>query len=208
MKPSLRQRGVTFVEIVVVVAIFGVAILSVLPDVSVSMGNARVRAASESLLSGLQRARVEALRRNERVTFFLMAAGPAAPLDNGCARSAAGLSWVVSAIDPTGACAADPSDTTDPRIKIKADGSHLADNVTLAAVDRTGTTSASAITFDSSGRITDADSIRYINLSHSSGNADMRRLRIEVTMGGVIRLCEPDIAASSTDARRCLYQPS
>ncbi len=203
-----RQQGVSMIEVVVVMAVLSLVVFAVMPEVTLAMGNARVRAASESMLSGLQRARVEALRRNERVSLYLIAAGTEAPLDNTCVRSAAGLSWVVSIADPTGQCGADSSDTVDPRIKLKADGSSMSTSVTVAATDRTRATAANRITFDGSGRIADADGIRYIDLEHASGSTDMRKTRIEVTVGGVIRLCEPALLTTGSDPRRCLHAPS
>jgi type IV fimbrial biogenesis protein FimT len=71
----LRSRGVTLVELMVVLAVVAVGATLAAPGMAQVIANYRVRAAAESILGGLNFARTEALRRNTPVSFTLAASG-------------------------------------------------------------------------------------------------------------------------------------
>jgi type IV fimbrial biogenesis protein FimT len=65
----------TLVELMVVLAIVAIGATLAAPNMAVFMANYRVRAAAESMLTGLNFARTEALRRNTAVSFALVSGG-------------------------------------------------------------------------------------------------------------------------------------
>lgn len=62
-----RQCGVTLVELIVVVVILGIVAATGLPAFTSFLRNTEVRSASEAVYQGLQLAKAEAVRRNQRV---------------------------------------------------------------------------------------------------------------------------------------------
>ena len=63
------QRGVTIIEMVISMAIIAIVMALAVPSFKVMLTNAQIRTAAQALYDGLQLARVEAIRRNERVLF-------------------------------------------------------------------------------------------------------------------------------------------
>lgn len=71
-RPGQRvQRGFTLIEAMVVVAVVAVVASIAAPSLATMVTNNRVRTAADGLLSGLQLARAEAIRRNTLVSFTL-----------------------------------------------------------------------------------------------------------------------------------------
>lgn len=196
----MRQRGFTMIELMVAIAITGLLLFAVIPDMSQWVRNTQIRNAGESLQNGLQLARMEAMRRNTNVTLWLVASGSNTVVDDTCALASTAGSWVVSLDDPTGRCSTDPSPTTAPRIvqtHAAGDGSR---DVLVAAVAADDATTASSVTFNGFGQVvTTGTPIARIRLSHAK--TDSRRLRVDVSTGGTIRMCDPNVG--STDPRTC-----
>jgi type IV fimbrial biogenesis protein FimT len=203
-----RQLGVSLVEIVVVLAIIGIGVMAVLPDVTSIIGNARIRSSAETFLAGLARTRVEAIRLNRPVTFWMVSPNADRALDDTCESSNVSASWVVSINDPALKCAlavsTNPDDTTDPvLIQAKHNGGEASLTLDVKGLAADLSTAASAVRFDGFGRIAGGD-LRFVNFNSTSPSNDLRPLRIEMTNSGVVRLCEPRITATD-DPRRCLF---
>ena len=92
-----RQRGLSLVEIVVVLAIVSMLVMMAAPTFSTWVINSRIRGTAEAMQFGLQFAKAEAVARNTRVRFQLTDT-----LDNACVASLNGLNWVVN-LDPNAA---------------------------------------------------------------------------------------------------------
>jgi type IV fimbrial biogenesis protein FimT len=195
------QRGVTLIELVVVFVVLGLLVLAAAPSIGAWIGNTNVRNTAQSIHAGLNRARAEAVRSNRSVRFSLMSTTDTAVLDNSCALAAAGASWVVSINDPSGACAAAPSETAAPMIVEKAAGGAGGRRVVVAATDAAGV-AANTVTFNAFGRVADATPIATIAIDNEVLGADYRRLQILVGTGGVIRMCDLGVT-NVNDPRKC-----
>lgn len=197
------QSGLTLIELMIAITIVSILLFLALPNMSTWLNNSQIRTTGETLLVGINVARNEAMRRNAVVRFQL-----ATSLDSGCALSASGKNWVISLADPAGACDADPSDTVAPQIiqkKSSAEGSQFAE------VAATGSTT---LYFSGLGRLTNplgVPNISEINISNPIGgicrhvdpaNGTMRCLRITISPGGQIKMCDPAVT-DNTDPRFC-----
>jgi type IV fimbrial biogenesis protein FimT len=203
-RPALR--GVTLIELVVVVALLAMLLMAVIPSASAWIRNTQIRNVATSLQTGLQRARAEAMRRNTNVRFSLVSLSNSAVMDNSCAVAEGGLSWVVSLDDPGGKCAAAISETTTPRILDKhatGTGSSSA-QVTVTGNDAANA-DAAVVIFDGFGRAVvtpGAPPIATIDIDNIVPGDDFRALRIVIGTGGTIRMCEPKVTSGS-DPRKC-----
>ena len=191
-----QQRGVTLIEVMTTVAIISITLSLGIPSYTEWLQNAQIRTAAESMQAGIQLARAEGLKSNGAVRFQLMST-----VDANCEPSLSGTNWVISVDDASGQCqqtnaAAAPFIT---RFKAASEGTR---NVTVLA-------SQESIAFSGLGQVTPAaaDTIT-IDIENPTGGtclADggtMRCLRLQVSNGGQVRMCDPSVAASD-DPRKC-----
>lgn len=190
------QRGVTLIELMIGLVIVAVLMFLAVPSFTIFLQNQQVRNAGESILQGLNLARAEALRRNSSVRFQLVS-----NLTAGCALANNSLNWVVSIADPTGNCDDDPK-AMPAEIVQKQSATDGTSNVVLAA-------DATSLVFNGMGRVVGAG-IGTINLSNVGGTCQhldaagaIRCLRVVVSAGGQIRLCDPKVDDGGDDPRRC-----
>ncbi|MFZ5465010.1 MAG: GspH/FimT family pseudopilin [Pseudomonadota bacterium] len=195
-----QRAGFTLIELMITLVVAGLLLLLGVPSLSEWLLNGQIRTSAESILAGLQLARNEAVRRNAVVRFQLVT-----DLTNGCALSDQGGSWIVSLDDPTGNCNNAPSDTNAPRIiqlRAAAEGGTA---VTVAAQNSAGA-AATMVSFNGLGRVASgAASISRIDIDLPASvlPADRsRNLRILVTTGGQVRMCDPTVS-NATDVRFC-----
>jgi type IV fimbrial biogenesis protein FimT len=69
------QRGLTLLELVITLAVLGLAAALAAPDFGRHIANYRVRATADAIVNGLNQARAEAARRNATVRFALASSG-------------------------------------------------------------------------------------------------------------------------------------
>lgn len=206
-----RQGGFNLIELMIGIAIFGSLLALAIPEFTTFLRNTKVRNAAENILTGMQLARAEAVRRNSTVRFqFVSDLTDACTLSGGIITSP---SWVVSLDDPTSACASAPSEATAPRIVQKwnaaegATGSGITWNIVQSGA---GT---QAFVFNGLGRLQGAGGIPTgvvqfdievsptMNVScEPLGN--VRCLRIKLTTAGSVRMCDPNMGIA-TDPRFC-----
>lgn len=194
-KSYALQRGVSLVEIAVVVTIFGIVLAAGMPSYQRWNRDMQVRTSIESMLTGLKKAKAAALRQNRNVTFWLVNSSDNA-LNDSCQLSDAGHAWVISVNSPEAGCGTAISETTAPMIidkQVVVKGTAI----TVA----TSPTQAVRVTFNGLGQVvtTADDTISQLNIS---GDETTRNLRIEITAGGALRLCDPAVS-SSQDNRKC-----
>lgn len=199
------ERGVSLIELMVGLAIVAILISLATPGFSTWIQNTHIRTAAEAIQNGLMLARAEAVRRNSTVRFQMTDT-----TDASCALATAGTNWVVSLQDPSGACdsaMADPSDTNPAapaiiQLRAGAEGSRNA----AVASDQ------SLIVFNGLGRVTPvpAGDIN-INITNPGGGncisgspaGAMRCLRIVVSTGGQVRMCDPVFAYTAATPQGC-----
>lgn len=163
------HRGVTLIELTITIAIAAILIALAVPSFKVMLVNAQIRTAAQALNDGLQLARVEAIRRNERVIF----------------TKGTQSAWIVSI----------ENDASIVQARPYTEGSNAATvNVTPNG--------ATQVTFNALGRVvtnTDASSsISQLDIDVPITvlpAADSHELRITITAGGAIRLCDPNATA-------------
>jgi len=196
---TMRARGFTLVELSVAMGVLALLLLAALPSMGEWTRNVRVRNTAESIQNGLQKARAEALRTNRNVGFWIVSQSDNRVVDNNCALSSSSGSWVISVADPSGLCATAPDPNIAPMIvetHAASDGS--SSDVTVTAVD-SGAIPAQRVLFDGFGRLTSAaGQIARIDMTHPLG---ARALRVVVSSGGGVRMCDPNVSAP--DPRVC-----
>lgn len=193
------QRGVTLIELVVVLAIMGFALAAMLPEVGTWMRGLAVRNAAEAMRAGIERARMEALRRNTSMSFWLVSDAEGKSLSNSCTLASTGPSWVVSGLSPEGKCASAPSASDDPMLVESWSAAEGAKGVQVTGQSGAGI-STSSVTFNSLGQVLGTGSqLAQIDVSHVVPGT--RALRIRIEAGGSVRMCDPNVDAD--DPRKC-----
>lgn len=213
--PNRAMRGLTLIEIAVVLVILGLLLMAAMPTVGAWIRNTQVRNTASSMLAGLAQARNEAIRRNVQVRFSLVSLTDSAVMNDTCRVAANGVSWVVSVRDPSSHCSyspstvpsADAADANNPLIVEANAGGVGGRNVVVAARLDDGTAAGGTVTFNGFGRVADATPIRAIDVNNETLGNDYRRLRVEVAPGGAARLCDMTIT-STTDPRNCTTRVS
>jgi len=197
MQGVTRQRGFGLIELMVALTIAALLLAAAMPSISGWLDNTRIRNAADSLSTGLQTARAEAVKRNENVSFWLVQLTDPAALDNDCTLSSTSGSWVVSVSTPDSHCADDPTksgeDNSAGIVAGRAIGS-AGTHVTVSA-------DSTYVTFNGFGRVTASGGISQIDVK-GSGSGTYRPLRVVVSAVGAVRMCDPAVNSSS-DPRKC-----
>ncbi len=195
-----RQRGFTLIEAMTALAVLVLLVVVVAPSVRDWVTGTRVRSLASAIQNGMQKARMEALRRNQVVTFWLVSPATAANLDNTCALASDSGSWVISLDDPTSKCGIAPSAVVNPRI-VEAYGAGLsAAGISVNGTAGDGAT-ATAVSFNGFGQTVRTGS-QLARVDVSSAVLGIRRLRVSISGGGSVRMCDQDVAAG--DPRACI----
>ena len=193
MRRPPRGRGFTIIEVLVTLTVLSLVLMLGLPNISAWLQNTQIRNGAEALVSGLQLARTEALRRNRQVRFNIVDT-----LDASCNLIATGGNWVVSMADPTGKCSIAPSETVDPFILQKRGGQEGTQNVAISA-------SASTVFFNGLGSASGSLQVTVTNPTGGACQAaagPMRCLQVSVSSSGAVRMCDPAVT-DATDPRKC-----
>jgi type IV fimbrial biogenesis protein FimT len=173
-----RHAGVTLIELLVGITIVAILVGMGLPSFSVWIQNTQIRTAAESVLNGLQTTRAEAVRRNAPVTFTIT-----------------NNDWTITDAAAVVIQSRNASEGSSNTVLAAAGTSPLTFNglgrPVAATVPVAGSSNAIQITITNPTGGTCQD----------SGAGTMRCLRVDVTMSGQVRMCDPMFA--NTDPQGC-----
>jgi type IV fimbrial biogenesis protein FimT len=170
------QRGLSLIELMIGLAVFALLLLVAMPSYSAWIQNTKIRNTADSLVSGLQLARSEALRRNTNVQFVI---GPDSD-------------WTVSVVNPLTTVQTRPTGQGSVGVTV-ARTPAAATTLTFNSLGRIGANA------DGSASITQIDLDVPVALLPASAS---RELRLAVGAGGRVRMCDPNVA-DATDTRYC-----
>ena len=193
------SKGNTLIEMMIAIVILCILLVLTARSYGVWIANSRIRTAAETLAAGLSAARNEAIKRNRSVGFYLVT-----DLSSDCGVSGSGTSWVASIDDPTRKCDVAIAAEIEPRIVAKKSAAEGTAKVTISALDASGS-AAGSIIFNGVGRVllSGQSPIAQIDIASSVLASDQtREMRIVLTTGGMIRMCDPSIS-DTTDTRIC-----
>lgn len=168
------QRGFTLIELVIVLVLAAVLVTLAVPSFQIMLANAQIRTATQALYDGLQLARVEAIRRNERVIFTL----------------GTGSDWTVTV-------------ETGPVVlqtRSSSEGTRQATvAVTPGGATRVTFDSLGRVVANTGGSAT----IRTLDVDVPTSliaAADSKEQRVTITTGGAVRTCDPNAAPGTGPA--------
>lgn len=169
----MQQQGFTLIELVVTIVVMMAVSMLAIPAFQSSIGNSQIRTVAESIKSGLQQARLEAIKRNAKVRFTLQANSG---WQLGCETVTATCPAVISAKNATEGSSANISVIADINAALfNGFGARDPGQVGLSRVDITN---------------------QNVDVS------ERRALRILLAAGGNAKLCDPAVNAVG-DARGC-----
>lgn len=171
-----RTAGFTVVELMVTLAVVAILAAMAVPTMRSVIENSHIRTTGQSLQNGLAMARAEAVRLNTQVEFVLTGAG-----------------WNIQRV-------------SDGSLLREASGKEMASGTTVT----TTPAGADRVTYDAFGRPValnpsdDSATVTQIDIvaTSPSGTPSYKPLRIQLTSGGLARLCDPAVA--STEPKACL----
>jgi type IV fimbrial biogenesis protein FimT len=196
-----HQRGFTLIELMVTLSVAALLLLAVVPSFSYWIANAKVRSVAEEIQNGLRQAQAEAIRRNRQTVFALTNAKPAlaaSPVANG-------KNWYVQALVLTGS--AESSGDTD-FVQGSNYGTQAGVAITGPALVCFGSLGAQlTLTSTATGLGTSCSSAStsytLVSSSAVSGNNSYRTLKVLLTPGGQVRMCDPTRTLSSSVPDGC-----
>jgi type IV fimbrial biogenesis protein FimT len=165
-----RQRGITIIEQVIGLAVTGVLLSLGMPSYSDYLQSRHIRTQAEAIADGLQLARLEAVRRNEPVDLRV-----------------AGGDWTVAVV------------ATNEAVQARSNGESANARVLVG-----GAAANVTITFNALGRIVSGNAQTIFDVNHAtlacSPAGAARCLQVRMTTGGLVRMCDPLLAAGNPQA--------
>ena len=182
------QQGMSLVEIFITLFIVAMLIGLVAPSTATWIQNLHLRNAADAVLSGVQQAKVEALKRNTYVSFQMTDSASTAytvcmfdPVLNVCSSVAGATIATKGAVD------------SSTNARLGADTVLSDTSVAIAP----GTNLPGQLTFDAFGRLaaTAPNNVMRIDVRNTKLSAtDERRLVILINNTGQIRMCDPRLS--------------
>ena len=201
---NIRGRGFSLIELMVAVSVLAILMAMAIPNFTTWIRNARVRTVAESLQSSLRLAQAEAQRRSRSVVLFRTSSKE-------CKTDATvdvnGMQWQLRSIpNPLMTDAADAPEAIQCGVL-----TDVSSGVEITAP--TGFTAPAAICFAADGRqttLTDPTSIGQNCVSGAAvylvkptaSNVENRPLRLDVSLSGAVRMCDPGKPSTAPDGCR------
>jgi type IV fimbrial biogenesis protein FimT len=188
---ALRQRGFNIIEVMVTLTVLGILVALGAPGFSDWLRAQRIRAGAEAVLNGLQVARGEAIARNLPVVF-------------GLAPPTAGWTVCPATVSPC-----DPTTPAGSYIQQKSPD----EGSTGVIVNQTPNASI-LVTFTALGAVLGSNldgtfPVTQIDVTPSdpgqcsAAGGTMRCLRVVISPGGSVRMCDPTPGIVAPDPRVC-----
>lgn len=186
-KPTARWiRGFTLVELLVGIAVLSIVLLLAAPSFVQWVNNTRIRTAAQGLQDGIRAAQAEAVRRSRVTEFFFTNDQPALA----SASAAGGINWGIRSYGTPPAVAQE---------LIRVGVARSADDEVVIAGPR-------SICFGPAGNQVNLAVAGCVSgerlLDVSSPQAD-RPLRVVVSVGGRVRMCDPAKELSADAPEGC-----
>ena len=176
---NTREEGATLIEFMLTFAIMGILVALAVPSFRDWIQNSQVRTATDAIDNGLQLARAEAVRRNLPVRFRL--------------PDSAASGWVVEAFDRTSAAWSQVQQRSanegTPNVLVTASQ----DTVVFLGTGGVSPTPVAAIQINVSNPA-GGDCVT------TAGSGSIRCLRVTVSAGGQVRMCDPALATGNAAA--------
>ncbi|MDP2396952.1 MAG: GspH/FimT family pseudopilin [Burkholderiales bacterium] len=198
---SRRHSGFSLVELIVGMAVLALLMALGVPQYATFTANARIRATSEGVTSGLNLARAEAVKRNARVEMVLTDDLPVEALVNAITPSTSGTNWMVREWVPS------TNSFNFIEGKAGAEGSGREESGVIVASSSTDATYDGRITFTGFGAMAIGQPVSFQFTYPAAGtcaaaSGPLRCLNINVSPGGQIRVCDPKVT-DTKDTRAC-----
>lgn len=180
----------------IAMSIVGLLLTQALPNFSAWIHNLQIRNNTEAILNGLQLARAQALRSNTNTELVLIAAGTAPVAANvGVAADPNGTNWIVRNYQSTGVYTA--ADFVQGRSWQEGSKNPTVDAVVVAGpgsgVASGGPWIAGSYVFTPLGRLLNPPpAVSNINVDSPNAYSNKRPMRIVVSTGGQILMCDPN----------------
>lgn len=185
-----RGWGFSLIELMIAIVIMGILLTMGVPSFSTYMANTKLRSVAESIQTGLQRARGEAVAQNANIEFLLTNTDALAANVAAATAIATGRNWMVRTADLA----------TFIEGKQGAEGAGATMNVQVNG----GATASVIFTGLGTTTLAAAATIQVTNPAGGScaPSGPMRCLNIVISPGGKLRLCDPAVTSTS-DTRSC-----
>lgn len=170
----MRQQGFTLVELVVAMAVLIALATVAIPAFQTSIGNAQIRTVAESIHSGLQQARMEAIKRNARVKFTLQT----------------NSAWQIGCVTVVTGC---------PALITQRSATEGSSTNTAVSADNYTAVFSSFGTRDPATAV----GLTVVNVTNTQVKSEERRaLRVVLAAGGNVKVCDPAVSTVG-DPRAC-----
>lgn len=184
-----RPRGFNLLELMVTIGIFSLLMFWAVPSFGVWIKNARIRSVAEALQNDLRVAQAAALLQDRSVSLLLVDGSPEAS-NVSATVSSSSARWLVRRV-------ADPLTASD-FLRGFSNKSGAGDVNVTPISGATG-----EVRFNALGRVVAAAPVGFDIASTQAGDSNLRPLRVLVSPGGNVRMCDPDGRLNANDSRRC-----